>query len=58
MTSRQKNIDNKSNHQSLIMQATIDGSRQDTDEKMKKQYYKLGKLMVLGIRIINMASNT
>ena len=40
------------------MQATIDGSRQDTDEKMKKQYYKLGKLMVLGIRIINMASNT
>ena len=41
MPSGQKNMDNKSDDQLLMMQARIEGNNQDSDEKMKNltQYF-------------------
>ena len=36
MPSGQNNMDNKSDDQLLIVQATIESNKQDSDEKMKK----------------------
>ena len=40
-------MDNKSDEQLIIMQATIDTNRQDYDEKMKKQDNKIYSITAL-----------
>ena len=40
-----KNMYKKSDDQLLMMQDTIDANRQDSDEKMRKQDYKLDKFI-------------
>ena len=43
----------KSDDQLLMMQDTIDANRQDSDEKMRKQDYKLDKLMAMVENMMN-----
>ena len=40
-------MDNKSDEQLLIIQSTININKQDYDDKMKKQVYKLDNLMAI-----------
>ena len=45
-------MDNRSDNQFLIIQATIGASRQDSDDKMKKQDYKIDKFKALSENIM------